>query len=216
MLPLPEDNNNNSTFADKLKTVFVTGFLITLPSIITFLLLSFLFKTFDNILNPLIEKIFKIKVPGLGFIATIVLVFLVGLLATNLKGRKVLDFGEGILMRLPLVKGVYSGSKKMTEAFSHPGHGAFHKVALVQYPHPGTYAVGFVTTDVPPTFGKPSGKHMVNIFVPTTPNPTSGFLLCVPEEDLIPLPYSVEEALKYIVSGGVLVPPGKEMESSKV
>lgn len=212
-----ENNKNNqdnqlTRTRDKIKAVFVTGFIITLPSIITYLLLSFLFKTLDSILGPLFEGIFKMRIPGLGFLATMVLIFLIGLLATNFVGRKVLEFGEGVLMRLPVVRGVYSGSKKMTEAFSHPGQGAFHKVALVQYPHAGTYTVGFVTTSVPPVISEPAGKNMVNVFVPTTPNPTSGFLLCVPEADLISLPLSVEEALKYIVSGGVIVPPAKEQK----
>jgi uncharacterized membrane protein len=194
-----------------MKKYFITGLLIWVPLVITLWVLDFLISTMDQSLRLLPlewrpEALFGYHIPGLGVILTLVVVFLTGLFTANILGQRLVKFWEWLLSRIPVVKSIYSGVKQVSDTlFSGQGQ-AFRKVLLVQYPREGSWIIAFQT-------GQPGGdvaNHLkgeyVSVYVPTTPNPTSGFFLMMPKSDVIELDMSVDEALKYIISMGVAAP----------
>jgi len=191
----------------RFRELFLVGLAVVLPLLVTYLLLRFLFEGLDDLLDPMIQGILGRRIPGLGLLATVAIIFLIGLLTTNIVGRKLVAMTEGLLLRIPLVKNVYSASKQLFDAVTLPGKKAFRQVVMLEYPRSGLYALGFITATQASGFDDLVGEQTVNVFIPTAPNPTSGFFLVVPEKSVIPVPISVEEALKLIVSGGLIVPP---------
>ena len=191
----------------RLRELFLVGLAVVLPLLVTYMLLRFLFEALDGLLDPMIQGILGRRIPGLGFLATVAIIFLIGTLTTNIIGRKLVAMTEGLLLRIPLVKNVYAASKQLFDAFTLPGREAFRQVVMLEYPRSGLYALGFITATQAIGFQDLVGEQTVNVFIPTAPNPTSGFFLVVPEKSVIPVPISVEEALKLIVSGGLIVPP---------
>jgi uncharacterized membrane protein len=194
-----------------MKKYFITGLLIWVPLVITLWVLDFLISTMDQSLRLLPpewrpEALFGYHIPGLGVILTLVVVFLTGLFTANILGQRLVKFWEWLLSRIPVVKSIYSGVKQVSDTlFSGQGQ-AFRKVLLVQYPREGSWIIAFQT-------GQPGGdvaNHLkgeyVSVYVPTTPNPTSGFFLMMPKSDVIELDMSVDGALKYIISMGVAAP----------
>src|SRR5688500_4799560 len=190
---------------------FITGLLIWLHLGITAWALKFLISTMDqsllllpNSLHP--ETLVGVYIPGMGAVLTLLVVFLTGLATTNIIGQRLVVFWEGVLWRIPVVKSIYYGVKQVSDTlFSSQGE-AFRKALLVQYPREGSWTIAFMT-------GSPGGdvvNHLkgeyVSVYVPTTPNPTSGFFLMMPRSDVIELDMSVEAALKYIISMGVVAP----------
>lgn len=190
----------------RVRELFVVGLAVVLPLLLTYLLLRFLFESLDGLLDPIIQGMLGRRIPGLGFLATVAIIFLVGTLTTNIIGRKLVAMTEGLLLRIPLVKNVYGASKQLFDAITLPGRGAFRQVVMLEYPRLGLYALGFITATQAEGFQDLVGEKTVNVFIPTAPNPTSGFFLVVPERSVIPVPISMEEALKLIVSGGLIVP----------
>lgn len=188
------------------RELFLVGLAVVLPLLVTYLLLRFLFDTLDHLLQPVIQGTLGRRIPGLGFLASIAIIFLTGILTTNIVGRKLVAMTEGLLLRIPLVKNVYAASKQLFDAITLPGKEAFRQVVMLEYPRLGVYALGFITARQAEGFRDLVGEPTVNVFIPTAPNPTSGFFLVVPEKSVIPVPISVEEALKLIVSGGLIVP----------
>ncbi len=196
-----------------MKRYFITGLLIWVPLGITFWVLRLLIGTMDQTLLLLPksfrpEAIFGFYIPGFGVILTLLVVFLTGLFTTNIIGQRLLMFWEGLLSRIPVVKSIYYSVKQVSDTLFSSNGEAFRKALLVQYPREGSWTVAFLT-------GQPGGdvaNHLqgdhVSVYVPTTPNPTSGFFLIMPRKDVIELDMSVDDALKYIISIGV-VPPGK-------
>jgi uncharacterized membrane protein len=189
-----------------LRERFLVGLAVVLPLLVTFLLLRFLFDAFDGLLDPLIRATLGRSIPGLGLLATGAIILLIGVLTTNIIGRRVVAMTEGLLLQIPLVKNVYSASKQLFDAVTVPGKEAFRQVVILEYPRAGVYALGFITATQAAGFQDLVGERTVNVFIPTAPNPTSGFFLVVPEKSVIPVSISVEEALKMIVSGGLIVP----------
>lgn len=194
-----------------MKRYFVTGLLIWVPLGITAWALNFLIGTMDqsllllpNRLHP--EALVGFHIPGVGTVLTLLVVFITGLLTTNIIGQRLVLFWEGVLWRIPVVKSIYYGVKQVSDTlFSSQGE-AFRKALLVQYPREGSWTIAFMT-------GSPGGdvvNHLkgeyVSVYVPTTPNPTSGFFLMMPKSDVIELDMSVDTALKYIISMGVVIP----------
>lgn len=194
-----------------MKRYFITGLLIWVPLGITAWALKFLISTMDqsllllpNSLNP--ETLVGVYIPGMGALLTLLVVFLTGLATTNIIGQRLVVFWEGVLWRIPVVKSIYYGVKQVSDTlFSSQGE-AFRKALLVQYPRQGSWTIAFMT-------GSPGGdvvNHLkgeyVSVYVPTTPNPTSGFFLMMPRSDVIELDMSVDAALKYIISMGVVAP----------
>jgi len=146
-------------------------------------------------------------VPGLGLILVVIIILAVGLLFRNLAGRKVVHFWENMVDRIPLVRIIYSGVKQLLESFFMQKDDAFKRVALLEYPRRGAYVIGFITGESRGEVQSKTDKNMMNVFVPTTPNPTSGFYILIPEDELVILNMTVEDAFKLIISGGIFSPP---------
>ena len=196
-----------------MKRYFITGLLIWVPIGLTAWVLKFLISTMDQSLLLLPDKfqpevLLGMKVYGIGTILTLLVVFITGIMTANIIGQKLLVFWEGVLWRIPVVKSIYWSIKQVSDTiFSDKGE-AFRKALLVQYPRKGAWTIAFMT-------GQPGGdvaNHLkgdyISVYVPTTPNPTSGFFLMMPKDDVIELDMSVDEALKYIISMGVVSPNG--------
>lgn len=191
----------------RLRNYLVAGLVVLLPVVATWQVLVWLFNLIDGLLGGLVTRIFGRSIPGLGLAATVIIVLAVGALAANWFGRRLIDCGERLMRRTPIVRNVYSTIKQIIDAFVGANKTAFRNVVLIEYPRKGVYSPGFATG---PTAGELSGKtkeDLVGVFVPTTPNPTSGFLLYVPRRDVIYLDMSVEDGLKLVISGGVVTPP---------
>ena len=192
-----------------MKKYLITGLLVWIPLAITLWVLHLIVTTMDltlTLLPPVFLPEFTRNIPGLGVLLTILVVLLTGVLASNILGQRLLRVWERILGRIPVVKSIYSGVKQVSDTLFTPGGQAFRKALLVQYPRPGSWTIAFQT-------GQPGGdvvNHLkgdyVSVYVPTTPNPTSGFFLMMPRQDVIELDMSVDEALKYVVSMGVVSP----------
>ncbi|MBI5788405.1 MAG: DUF502 domain-containing protein [Candidatus Schekmanbacteria bacterium] len=204
-------------FRRKLRNMFITGFLAALPLTITYLLLGFLFKRADAIFQPVIINIMEqfaqdgekiTYIPGLGIIVTCIMILIVGFIVNNVMGVKLLKIFESLLERIPLVRSIYTSSKQLIETISLAGinEGAFSKVVMVEYPRKGMFSIGFITNEGIKESKEAAGGETVHVFVPTTPNPTSGMLVILPTRDVIPLSISVEDGIKLIVSAGFVAP----------
>lgn len=194
-----------------MKKYLITGLLIWIPLAITLWVLQLIVNTMDQtlLLFPAEWQPRMHVIPGLGVVLTIVVVLLSGLFASNLLGQKLLSFWEGILKRIPVVNSIYGGVKQVSDTLFSPGGQAFRKALLVQYPRQGSWTIAFMT-------GQPGGdvaNHLqgdyVSVYVPTTPNPTSGFFLMMPKSDVVELDMTIDAALKYVISMGVVAPNGK-------
>ena len=196
------------------KRYLITGLLVLVPLAITVWVLATLIGIMDQSLLLLTaawrpEAWLGYRVPGMGAVLTVVIVLVTGIIATNFFGRRILEFWEGILARVPVVKSIYYSVKQVSDTLFSDSGQAFRKALLVQYPRAGSWTIAFQT-------GQPGGsvaRHLpgdhVSVYVPTTPNPTSGFFLMMPVSEVVELDMSVDEALKYIISMGVVVPPDK-------
>ncbi len=189
----------------------VAGLLVWVPVGITFLILKLIVDLMDQtlVLLPAAyrpEALLGFRIPGLGILLTGAVVFGTGMLAANLVGRKLLKVWDGILQRIPLVRSIYGGAKNFTEVLLGGSSQSFKQVVLVQYPRPGIYSIGFVTGTALAEVQARTREEVVCVFMPTTPNPTSGFIILVPRRDLIFLDMDVEQAIKLVVSLGVVVP----------
>ena len=205
----------------KLRRYLVAGILVWLPLGVTFFLLRFLVGLMDQTLKLVPaqyrpEEWLGFAIPGLGVILTIIVLFLTGLLAANIVGRSVVGGWESLLDRIPIVRSVYSASKNFTEiVFSDSGK-AFKKVLLVEYPRKGIYTITFQTATDIDEIQTRTGEDIIACFVPTTPNPTSGFIIVVPKRDVIELDMEVDEAVKLIMSLGVVVPTWTEKQTAEL
>ncbi len=188
-----------------LKGTFIAGLFVVIPIGITIFILSFLFNFTDGILGSYLDSLFSIitghelHVPGLGIITGAVVIYLAGLLATNVLGNQLLKLGDNLLSRIPLVNSIYSSSKQLIKVFRE-GKSSYRRAVFVEWPRAGVKAVGFVTAEV-----ERNGERLVVVYVPTMPNPTSGFALFFREEDVVDSGMTVEEAVKFVVSGGAVV-----------
>ncbi len=188
----------------KLRTQFLAGILVVVPIGATILILVWIFNTIDSILHlqPVIEGILGRPVPGVGFCITILLIYLVGVIVSNVVGRGLLRYGESLVTRIPMVRQLYTGIKQILESFSTPSKTGFMQVVLVEFPRKGMRTIGFVTNESTDK----SGKKLLNIFIPTAPNPTSGFLQIAREDEITRIDISVDDALKMVVSAGRVSP----------
>lgn len=182
----------------KIRKQFLAGVLVIVPLGASILILIWIFTGIDNILQPIINAIIGRTIPGVGFGITVLLIYLTGLLAGNIAGKKLIRWGESMLTRLPVFRHLYNGLKQILESFSEPRQTGFMQVVLVEFPRPGLKAIGFITNELP----TPSGEKRFNVFIPTAPNPTSGFLEIVREEDMVRTGIPVDEALKMVLSAG--------------
>jgi uncharacterized membrane protein len=203
------------TFRHRVRTVLLAGLLILAPLYLTFYVLTLLFRFMDGIFAPVIDRTIgafigerALHIPGLGIVLTLLVVLFLGWLSTSVLGRRILDGFETFIRRIPIAKSVYGATKGVLEAVSRDQADAFKRVVLIEYPRHGIYGIGFVTNGPSKWPTSPTPNGLVPVFVPTTPNPTSGFLLMVPPEELIEIPISVEDGIRMVVSGGILQPPG--------
>lgn len=194
-----------------LRRYLIAGLLVWLPLAVTVLLVKFLIDLMDQTLLVLPdawhpEAVLGFNIPGLGLLLSLVVLLVTGMIVTNLLGRSMVVVWEGLLTRIPVVRTIYSASKQLTETlFSGTGK-SFRKVVLVQYPRPGLWTLGFLTGEAAAEAAARTGRDLVNIFVPTTPNPTSGFFLMVPREELVELDMPVDAGIKLILSAGAVAP----------
>jgi len=194
-----------------LKTYFVTGLLVLLPLALTFWILNALLRNMEALIGDPIQQYLEIYIPGMGIMLLICLILLVGIFARNLIGRKLGHLGEMILNKIPLVRNIYTSIKQLINTLFLQGKDNFRGVVMVEYPRLGTYSLGFITGESRGEVQRITNEIIVNVFIPTTPNPTSGFLLLFPEKDIIHLHMTVEEGLKMIISGGMITPPDREV-----
>ena len=171
----------------RLRTWFIAGLIVFLPVAITFSIIAWLFRIVDSFLGWLLPPLVWRPIPGVGLIASIVVIFVIGALATNVLGRRFVGFFEGMLLRIPLARSIYAATKSISATLFLQRRAAFRRPVLIQWPRAGIYTVGFVTGD---TVGLPTGRG-VNVFVVSTPNPTTGFLTLVPEEEVQSLDMTV-------------------------
>ncbi len=199
----------------------LAGLVILVPVALTLFILKKIFDFMDGIFAPVIDRAIgnympDLHIPGLGFLLTVSLVLLLGWLSTNVVGRSMIQGIERLICRIPVAKSIYSATKGILEAVSLNQAEAFKRVVLIEYPKQNIFALAFVTgwADWPQV--DPRTRDMLLVFLPTTPNPTSGFLLLVPKKEAIPLPIPVEEGVRMVISGGILVPRpaslGEEVE----
>jgi uncharacterized membrane protein len=197
-----------------MKKYFITGLLVLVPLFITVWVISSIVGMMDNSLL-LLPKSWRPKaqsgldIPGVGTLLTILIIFVTGLIATNFFGKQLILLWEKMLNRVPVVKSIYASVKQVSDTLFSDSGNAFRRAVLVQFPRQGSWTIAFIT-------GQPGGdivNHLqgdfVSVYVPTTPNPTGGYFLMMPRADVVELDMSVDEALKYIISMGVVAPPKK-------
>ena len=187
-----------------IKRTMVAGLLLLIPAVVTIWVLYWVFNTVDAVLGNMLAYATGIRIPGLGLLLTLLLVYGVGIFASNVGGKRIISAMENLMERLPLIRGVYRVSKEVSHAFGKREKRPFRKVVALEFPRKGIWTFGFLTAEVPETGPAPNGS--VYVFVPTTPNPTSGWLLMVPEESLIHTDYTVDEGMRIIISAGIVGP----------
>lgn len=188
---------------NKLKTKFLTGLLVIVPIGVTVWILIWIFGVIDGILEPIIIIIFGQVIPGIGFIITILLIYLVGVIASDVGGKALIRNVEATLVKVPGIRQLYTSIKQILESFSAPGKGGgLLQVVLIEFPRKGMKTIGFITNESLDV----SGKKLINIFIPTSPNPTSGFLQIVRENEIIRTNIPVDEAMKMVISAGKVSP----------
>ena len=192
-------------FFKTIRRQFLSGVLVIVPIILTFIVLRFLFRSVDNLLSPVIIKIIGVEIPGLGILATIVIIFIAGILTTALGRSRLFNMWELFFIKIPIVRTIYSASKQLIEGIALPDKKAFQQVVLVQYPSKGIYNLGFVSNKIKQDI-LPDKDELVAVFIPSTPTPFTGFVLLYPKKEIIPLDLSIEEGIKFFVSGGIASP----------
>jgi len=185
---------------------FLSGVLVVVPLILTYVVLRFLFESIDGILSPIVEQVFGYNIPGLGIVTTILGILLTGFLVRNIIGARAYKFGDRLLTRTPIIRIFYLAAKKLIEAIAMPQANTFKEVVMFEYPRRGAYALGFATTRIRILHDDDRSKKYVGIFVPSTPTPVSGIVIFVPDDEIISVDMTVEEGIKMIVSGGIVAP----------
>ena len=195
----------------RIRRYIVAGLLVWLPVGATILIGAFLIDLMDRLLflipppyRP--EELLGFRIPGLGVVLALLVLVVTGIFVANLIGRRLVNFYESLLARIPLVRTVYGAVKRFTEMVLSDSSESFKKVLLVEYPRKGLYSFCFQTSEHPPEVEARTGEEIITVFLPTTPNPTSGFMLFVPAKDVLELDMPVEEALEMVISLGVVVP----------
>ena len=203
-------NKNKKSITASLRTYFFTGVVVLIPIGITLYLTKFIIQISSKIIpeeiNP--NNYLPFSIPGLEILISIIVITLVGGLSFSFIGKKLLQLINDLFKRIPILRTIYSAITQMTETFTNKDDSK-RSVVLVEYPRKGTWAVGFATKKNETEISSKTNKNLINVFLPTTPNPTSGFLLMFPEEEIVYLDMTFEEASKFIVSAGTSAPPAK-------
>ncbi len=200
------------SFLQKIWKYFTTGILVIAPSAVTFWIFLRIFHWFDNILGKWYVRLFEElgykhpHIPGLGAITLAIIVIFIGILARHYAGRKILNYLEKAMNSVPLINRIYLAVRQLSDSFATGSGIIFLRPVMIEYPRRGLYSIGFVTRDCEGAFCRIIGKEVSSIFIPTTPNPTSGVILFVPRDEMIPLNMTIEDAMKLIISAGKLTP----------
>ncbi len=221
-----------SNFKRRLRNIFITGVLITLPIALTFFILRFIYRRLDALAPVFTELLIRagapipegFRIPFLGVIITLLIIYLVGVLTTNIFGSRLLHLWEQLVGKIPFVRQIYNGTKQVMVSFANADTSAFNRVVLIEFPRRGVQAIGFVTGVTKGEVQRKTGEEVINVFVPTTPNPTSGFLIFAPHDEVKDISMSIEDGVKYVISGGIVdnqphphvkaaEPTGQERES---
>jgi uncharacterized membrane protein len=216
----PTPKSVRSPFMARMRTYFLTGVIVAAPISITIYVTWSIIEWFDEQFLPLVPDLpphiaerlklpfdLPFEIPGLGLVVALVGLTVIGFLTANLLGRSVVKLGERLVDRMPIVRGIYNVLKQLFETVLTDSSKAFQHAALVEYPRRGLYTIGFVAGDTKGEVLRRTELDLVSVYVPTTPNPSSGFILFIPREDVRVLDMTVEQAMKYVVSVGVVVPP---------
>ena len=203
-----------------LRKYLIAGLLVWLHLAATVVVIKLLIDLLDKTIllfppewRP--ETLFGFSIPGFGILVGVSILILTGVFAANLFGRKLVGFWEAILGRIPLVRTIYTSVKQVLETLFTSKSESFRRVVLIEYPRKGIWSLGFQTNEALAAAREASGKNLVSVFVPTTPNPTSGFIIMLPSEDITQLDISVEDGFKFIISMGVIVPEGPDTDFSQ-
>ncbi len=195
--------------AKKIRNYFIAGIIVIFPLFVSIYLVWRIFNWLDSLVGEPFVLVPWDR-PGAGIISAIIIIFLTGVLTANLVGKKIVELTDVLFTRLPLIRNIYLAIKQLTDTFAQNDRPSFNRVLMVEYPRKGVWALGFATGE---SKGEPQVKtkqKLLSIFIPTTPNPTSGMLIMAPREHVIFLDMTVEEGLKFVMSGGVVAPPVKE------
>ncbi len=211
------------SFGQRMRAYFFAGILVIAPISITFYLAWLFIGFVDSKVTPLLptkynpETYLPFALPGLGLVILVLFLMLIGALTAGFFGKIWTRFSEQMLARMPVIRNIYSALKQILETILADQSAAFREAVLIEYPRRGIWAIGFITGRTQAEVQNVTEEECINIFLPTTPNPTSGFLLFVPKKDLIPLSMTVEEAIKMVISGGIVTPPDhRPLEEQKI
>ena len=213
--------NKSKSFLSKIRSYFLTGVIITAPVGLTFYVAIIFIGFVDSRVRNIIpekyhyDNLLPIEIPGIGLLFVFILLTFIGFLTAGLIGRFIIKLGERIISRLPIIRSVYGALKQIFESVLASSSKSFREVVLIEYPRKGVWAIGFITGDTKGEVQNATKENMVNVFLPTTPNPTSGFLLFVPRKDVIILDMNVEEGIKMVISGGIVTPKQKKIKTKK-
>jgi len=205
------------TLLKHLRSKVIAGILVILPIAITLFILNLVFNTLDSILKPLMPglKVYlfqrEFSIPGLGIIGFFLLLYLVGLITTNVMGKKIVGWGDRLVTAIPVVKNIYLSSKQLTDAFSSSRKGSFRQAVFVEFPQEGSFVLGFITNELTDL----SHQTKVTVFIPTAFVPPQGLLLFLPKEKIYPSHMTIEEAIKTIMSVGIVTPHTLSVSLSK-
>lgn len=194
-----------------LRRYLIAGLFVWIPIWVTLLVIGFIISIIDSSFSLLPTQYqpqywFGVHIPGLGLVFSLLIVFFTGMLVTNYLGRRLVRVGESMVQRIPFVSSIYSATKQVVETLFSSSGQSFRKVFLIEYPRKGIWSVAFQTGNGAAELNKKTGQDLITLFIPTTPNPTSGFLMMVPREEAIELDISVDQALKFVISLGVVQP----------
>lgn len=207
-----KENDVFMKVGSKIKAYFFTGILVVAPVGMTFYLAYKLIVWLDRLVNNLLppeirpDSYMPVTIPGVGIVILVALIIVIGMFATGFLGKFFWRLGEWIVYKLPFISSIYSLIKQIFETFLSNKNRAFNKVVMLEYPRKGLWILGLVGTDTGGELQEKLPSPMLNVFIPTTPNPTSGFLIFVPKSDVIEVDMSVEDAIKFIISGGIVNP----------
>lgn len=192
-----------------IRSYLLAGLVVWLPILITMGVLNFIINLLDTTLELIPkayqpEQLIGVHIPGFGVVLSLILLITTGIFATNFLGQRLMSWGESILSRIPLVRSIYNSVKQVINTILSTNSDAFRKVLLIEYPRKGLWSIGFQTGAVNPEINTHTNEELISLFIPTTPNPTSGFLIMIPKQEAIELNMSIDEALKFIISLGVM------------
>lgn len=206
-------NEFTTRWTGLLRRWFIAGLLIWLPLAVTLLVIRFVVNVLDTSLL-LVPQVVRPDIPGVGVLLSVMLVLGTGAIAANFLGSQALGWMETAFARIPLVRSIYGGIKKLAETLLSGKSVAFRRAVLIRYPHANSWTIAFQTADAPKEMVDKTGQVLITVFVPTTPNPTSGFLLMVPKQDTIRLDMPVQEALRLVISLGVVTPETPKIDQA--